>query len=523
MKKRFLIRRLAGLALLLAGLAMLPVIAEEKSPPNIIVILLDDAGFSDYSFLGADIQTPTIDSLAASGITISNFYVQPRCSPTRASLLTGQHPHSVGLGFLTAPATAAPERGPFQGFLEPSSTTLAEALKARGYQSYLSGKWHLGEAKEHWPEQHGFDQSFGLISGASSYYELITDQPRVRRMALNGTDWIPTDNDFYMTEAITDFAVDVIKRHAENQGSKPFFLYLAYTAPHWPLHAPRSSVAEYSGRFNENPNSAVAQRVSHLSSLGLVPEMDNRSSELASTDPALMAVYAAQMTEADRGIASIRTLLDELTLSDNTLIAVFSDNGASAEDVSQRNLHDSEVTLGDKGSYLSYGTSWASVSNTPFRGHKGSTYEGGIRSPLILYWPNGALTPPRLDKTSIVSVADLYPTLLSIAGVKIPPALAGENVSMIFEGEIRERASPLFWEHLGWRGARDSDWKGVYDPDIRRWQLFNLTLDPGERMDVSSNHPEITSRLADAWEQWSQRVGTDGFDMKVWQSYYRTN
>ena len=525
MNMRCLMIRLASLALLLTSLPVLPALAQEKSPPNIIVILLDDAGFSDYSFLGATIKTPTIDALAATGITISNFYVQPRCSPTRASLLTGQHPHSVGLGFLTTPATASPEPGPFQGFLEPSSITLAEALKARGYRTYLSGKWHLGEAKQHWPEQHGFDQSFGLISGASSYYELITDQPMVRRMALNGADWTPTYPDFYMTEAITDFAVETVKQHVENQGPNPFFLYLAYTAPHWPLHAPRSVIAEYSDRFDGNPNNAVTQRVAQLRSLGLVPESDDTSisGELASTDPSLMAVYAAQMTEADRGIASLRAALDELALSDNTLIAVFSDNGASAEDVSGRNLHNSDVMPGDKGSYLSYGTSWASVSNTPFRGHKGSTYEGGIRSPLVLYWPDGTTTPPRLDKTSIVSVADLYPTLLSIAGVETPPDSVGEDVSKIFDGETRKRAAPLFWEHLGWRGARDGDWKAVYDPGSKRWQLFNLILDPGEQMNVSSDHPKMTSRLAKAWEQWSEQVGTDGFDMKVWQSYYQAN
>jgi arylsulfatase len=328
-----------------------------------------------------------------------------------------------------------------------------------------------------------------------------------------------------MTKTITDFAVETVKHHAETQGYKPFFLYLAYTAPHWPLHAPRSAIAEYSDRFDENPNNAVTHRLSQLSLLGLVPTSDNKSidSELVSTDPTLMAVYAAQMTEADRGIASIRALLDELALSDNTLIAVFSDNGASAEDVSGRKLHNSDVMLGDKGSYLSYGASWASVSNTPFRGHKGSTYEGGIRSPLVLYWPNGTTTPPRFDKTSIISVADLYPTLLSIAGVETPPDSSGEDVSKIFDGETRERIAPLFWEHLGWRAARDGDWKGVYDPVSRRWQLFNLTLDPGERMDISSDHPEVTSRLAEAWEQWSKQVGTDGFDMKVWQSYYQPN
>ena len=214
-------------------------------------MVLDDAGFSDYSFLGSRIQTPTIDALATNGLTLTNFYVQPRCSPTRAALLTGRDPHSVGLGFLTVPAHVEPTTGPYQGYLDPDSTTLAEALKGAGYKSYLAGKWHLGERPESWPLEHGFDDYFGLISGASSYFELITDQPMVRTMARGEEQWTPAGDNFYMTDATTEFAVERLKKHQTDHPSKPFFLTLSYTAPHWPLHAPREAIADYEETFSD--------------------------------------------------------------------------------------------------------------------------------------------------------------------------------------------------------------------------------------------------------------------------------
>ena len=249
MNIRCLTRPLASLVLFSVAITSLPVMAEEKSPPNIVIVVLDDAGFSDYSFLGSRIQTPTIDALAANGLTLTNFYVQPRCSPTRAALLTGRNPHSVGLGFLTVPAHVEPTNGPYQGYLDPDSTTVAEALKGAGYKSYLAGKWHLGERPESWPLAHGFDDYFGLISGASSYFELITDQPMVRTMARGMEEWTPAGDNFYMTDATTEFAVERLKKHQTDHPSKPFFLTLSYKAVHYPFQpAPR-----HKGRYADKP------------------------------------------------------------------------------------------------------------------------------------------------------------------------------------------------------------------------------------------------------------------------------
>ena len=515
-----LLRRLTSLTLLFACAALAPAIAEEKSSPNIVIIVLDDAGFSDYSFLGSRIQTPTIDALAANGLTLTNFYVQPRCSPTRAALLTGRDPHSVGLGFLTAPAHVEPNAGPYQGYLDPDSITLAEALKGSGYSSYLAGKWHLGERPENWPLEHGFDDYFGLISGASSYFELITNQPMVRTMARGETQWTPAGDHFYMTDATTDFAIERLKKHQADSLSKPFFLMVSYTAPHWPLHAPREAVADYKARFSDGTASAATQRRTQLKARGIVGAEASRL-DIEAAPGELMEVYAAQMTKADSGIAEITQTLEELGYLNNTLLLIFSDNGASAEDVSTRGLHRADATVGDRGSYLSYGGDWATVSNTPFRGHKGSTLEGGIRSPLILHWPEGVSNPNVIDTESIVDVKDIYPTILSLVGANIDDTLPGEDFTTLLAGETLERATPLFWEHTGWRGVRADNWKAVFNPRQGKWALYDIEQDPTESTNLAADHSDVIKKLSEQWQQWSDAVGTEGFDIGLWRSYFR--
>lgn len=495
-------------------------LATSSAPPNIVLVLLDDAGFSDYSFLGSRINTPTIDALAENGLTLTHFYVQPRCSPTRAALLTGRDPHSVGLGFLTTPAHVEPTSGPYQGYLASESVTIAEALRGAGYRSYLAGKWHLGERPESWPLQHGFDDYFGLISGASSYFELIPDQPIVRTMARGDTRWTPTGNNFYMTDATTDFAVESLEAHHNNHASKPFFLMVSYTAPHWPLHAPREAIADYENMFTDGTVSAAARRLTNLKARGLTnnarPEDD-----LKVAPSELMEVYAAQMTEADSGIARLQEALKNLGYLDNTLLLIFSDNGASAEDINTRGLHKTNAQPGDRGSYLSYGREWATVSNTPFRGHKGSTFEGGIRSPLIIHWPHRLTTKNVIDTETIVDVKDIYPTILDLVGVQVDRRLPGENFTNLLTDGTFQRVAPLFWEHTGWRGVRVEHWKAVFNPGEREWALYDISKDAGERSDLALVHPDIIRDLSQQWQVWSDTVGTEGFDLEVWRSYFQ--
>ena len=520
MNIRCLTRRLASLVLLSVAITSLPAVTAEKSLPNIIIVVLDDAGFSDYSFLGSRIQTPTIDALATNGLTLTNFYVQPRCSPTRAALLTGRDPHSVGLGFLTVPAHVEPTTGPYQGYLDPDSTTLAEALKGAGYKSYLAGKWHLGERPESWPLEHGFDDYFGLISGASSYFELITDQPMVRTMARGEEQWTPAGDNFYMTDATTEFAVERLKKHQTDHPSKPFFLTLSYTAPHWPLHAPREAIADYEEAFYDGTASVVVQRHAHLKSSGIVGTDTSRIDVEAAPDE-LMAVYAAQMTKADSGVAQVTQTLEDLGYLNNTLILIFSDNGASAEDVSTRGLHKVDVRVGDRGSYLSYGRDWATVSNTPFRGHKGSTLEGGIRSPLILHWPEGLSNKTVIDTETIADVKDIYPTILNLADASVDDTLPGEDFTPLLAGEKLKRARPLFWEHTGWRGVRAGYWKAVFNQREGQWALYNIVQDPAESTNLAASHPGVIKDLSEQWQAWSDAVGTEGFDFDLWRSYFR--
>ena len=515
-----LLSRLVGFVLVLTAFANLPTMAEEESPPNIVIVVLDDAGFSDYSFLGSRIQTPTIDALAANGLILSNFYVQPRCSPTRAALLTGRDPHSVGLGFLTVPAHVEPAPGPYQGYLDPDSITLAEALKGAGYKNYLAGKWHLGERPENWPLEHGFDDYFGLISGASSYFELITDQPLVRTMARGDARWTPAGDNFYMTDATTNFAVKRLKAHQTDYPSKPFFLMVSYTAPHWPLHAPREAIAAYKETFSDGTTSVAAQRHAHLTTQGIVEAGASRI-DVKEAPGEFMEVYAAQMTKADSGIAQITQTLEDLGYLNNTLLLIFSDNGASAEDISTRGLHKVDAMVGDRGSYLSYGRDWATVSNTPFRGHKGSTLEGGIRSPLILHWPEGLSNQTAIDTDSIADVKDIYPTILNLVGARPDATLPGEDFTPLLAGEKLKRATPLFWEHTGWRGVRAGNWKAVFNPRDGKWALYDIVQDPTESTNLAASHSDVIKDLSEQWQAWSDAVGTEGFDFELWRSYFR--
>ena len=491
--------------------------------PNVVIVLLDDLGFSDLGFLGSEISTPAIDSLAAGGITVTNFYTHPRCSPTRAALLTGRYPHEVGLGFLTTPAHVDPEPGPYQGYLATDTTTLAEALRQSGYGTYMSGKWHLGEHPRHWPRQHGFDRYFGLISGASSYYELLDNQPFKRQMALDDNPWKPTDDNFYMTEAFTRHAEVFLSNHFERAADRPFFLYLAYTAPHWPLHAPETAVASYRGLYDAGPEAIMTDRKRRLAEKNLVLDPSSAMPDLDDENnwPDRMAVYAAQVTLADQGIGRIVKLLRDSGQLENTLILVLSDNGASAEDVSGRKLHREGTAAGAKGSYLAYGPNWATVSNTPFRAHKGSTYEGGIRSPLLLSWPEGISAGGIIDQVSVLAVEDILPTVLTAAGVKLPPNTRGENFASVLNRQDFQRSKPLFWEHVGWGAAREGPWKAVYEPEMKQWQLFNLHKDPGEHHDRAGSDRETLNRLTADWQAWSDEIGTAGFDIQTFMNYFR--
>ena len=406
--------------------------------PNIMIILNDDMGFSDIGCYGGEIETPNLDRLAANGLRYSQFYNTARCSPSRASLLTGLHPHQTGVGILTY------NNGPegYAGNLNKSCVTVAEVLKAKNYKTYLSGKWHvssnLTEPTDSWPLQRGFDYFFGTIIGAGSFYNpntLTRGNDNIEHEAEN-------DPSFFYTDAISDQAAAYVRQHSRHNPDTPFFQYVAYTAPHWPLHAHDEDIARYKGRFDAGWDTLRERRLQKLVEDGII----HPNWKLTERDPTqppwteaehrewtlrCMEVYAAQIDRMDQGIGRILAALEETGQLDNTLIIFLSDNGACAEDipdgVTARELVDqlmiakaktrtgkpvrlgNDPTLmpGGEDTYQSYGTAWANLSNSPFRLYKHWIHEGGIATPFIVHWPRGIqekgglrhnpsqLTPPK--------------------------------------------------------------------------------------------------------------------------------
>ena len=490
---------------------------QTAAPPNIVIILADDMGYSDIGAYGGEISTPHLDRLAEDGLRFRQFYNAGRCCPTRASLLTGQYPHQVGMGAMVSSLGSDPTAGPYQGYLSDQSLTIAEALRRAQYRTYMSGKWHVGEKPEHWPRQRGFDRYFGLISGASSYYEIIRDQPRVRQMALDDDLWDPPADGFYMTDAFTEYAVRFLEEHAHGAPSHPFFLYVAYTAPHWPLHAPPEVVERYLGRYDMGWDSLRAQRHRRMLDLGIIDERYELSPRPAGLDAwarasdkedwsLRMAVYAAMVDRMDQGIGQILEQLAAMDALENTLLFFLSDNGGCAESVEGRALHDATKAPGERGSYVAYQEAWANASNTPFRLYKQWAHEGGIATPFIVHWPEGIVRPGRIAN-SPGHVIDLMSTVLDAAGMDGLPT-EGSSLVPLFESAQAEIAPrTLYWEHIGNRAVREGSRKLVLNRRLEEWELYDLDDDPTELRDLAPLLPAEARRLEDKWHAWARRVG----------------
>ena len=490
----------------------------ELNRPDIILMLADDMGFSDLGCYGGEINTPHLDLLATNGLRFTNFYNSARCCPTRASLLTGLYPHRAGMGAMVAHLGSNPAPGPYQGYLSDSARTIAEWLKEANYKTYMAGKWHVGEAPEHWPRKRGFDRYFGLISGASSYYEIITSQQRKRQMVLEDSPWQPPQEGFYMTDAITRYAVDRIEEHTMDS---PYFLYLAYTAPHWPLHALPEDVAKYQGMYNEGWDQVRKLRLQRLKAQGLVNSTEGLSVSPESIpvwneleDKAFwtrrMEVYAAMVDRMDRGIGKVMEAVRRKGNWDNTLFIFLSDNGGCAEEITGRGLHDPNSAVGDRGSYVAYRAPWAYASNTPLRKYKAMTYEGGIATPFIVHWPREVAANTTVTKY-FGHVADLVPTLLKVA--EIDPGefqgwkkIDGQSLIPVLKGKDAQREGPLFWEHFGNRAITEGNWKLVADKGSE-WELYNLNNDRIESQNLALQYPEIADSLRAKYKAWAHRVG----------------
>lgn len=508
------------------------------SRPNVVLIVADDLGYSDIGCYGGEIRTPRLDQIARAGVRFSQFYNTARCSPSRASLLTGLHPHQTGIGILTD--NDGP--GGYPGSLNDSCVTIAEVLQAHGYATGLSGKWHLSsslrEPSDSWPTRRGFGHFFGTISGSGSYYEPVTLY-RGEEDASGETQ----DPAFFYTDAIAQDAAAFIRRQAA--AGTPFFSYVAFTAPHWPLHAPEDDIDSYEGVYDAGWDELRNLRLERLRAEGLLgPE-----SQLSGRDPSQppwrdavnqkwearrMQAYAAQVDRMDRGIGVI---LDEIAargVSENTVVIFLSDNGGCAETLPMGDIeafrkrlsvprkardgrplrigNEPDIVPGPEDTFASYGRAWANLSNTPFRFYKRWVHEGGISTPLILHWPAGGLAEADIVRVPF-QLTDIVPTLLDITGAAYPPQpggrtplpLEGRSVLPALRGQDMAPAA-LFWEHIGNAAVRRDPWKLVREYP-GEWELYDIRSDRSEQEDLSAEYPEIVAELSAEYEAWARRVG----------------
>lgn len=481
--------------------------------PNIILIMADDMGYSDIGCYGSEVKTPNLDRLAANGIKLCSFYNAGRCCPTRAALLTGQYPHAAGMGLMVTYDDQKIEPGPYQGFLDPQIPTIAERLHQVGYHTYMTGKWHVGERQEHWPLKRGFDQYFGLISGASSFFEVLPEK-RKRYMVYQDQEYVLPKNGFYATDAFTDKAIEFIQGQAP--GKKPFFLYLAYTAPHFPLHAYESDITKYEQLYLQGWDVIREKRFQNMQKIGLldsryvlnqrpkdIPDWNSRSDKKDWARK--MAVYAAMIDRMDQNIGKLLHTLEARQELDNTLIVFLSDNGGTAENVDDRKLGEPGKRIGERGSYGTYDAPWANVSNTPFKRYKRFMHEGGIISPCIIHWPAKVKARQGFQEGP-AHVIDLVPTCLELAQAKIPDDLPGQSLSHFWK---RKKAKPrsLYWEHEGNQALRKNNWKLVKEHEDAAWELYNLADDPAESHDLAPQSPQKVQELQEEYQTWAKQIG----------------
>lgn len=503
--------------------------------PNLIIIMADDMGFSDLGCYGSEIATPNIDQLAAGGLRFTQFYNTARCCPTRASLLTGLYSHQAGVGHMNKDLG----KPAYRGDLNANCVTIAEVLRSAGYQTLMTGKWHvtpISDSKHNWPLQRGFEKFFGLIGSVRSYY----DPPTLTR---DNTPIRAEGKDFYLTDAISDQAVAYLDEYSKKKD--PFFLYVAYTAPHWPQHALPKNIEKYRGKYRIGWDELRKRRHQRQIEMGLVASrwpLTPRDTEAPAWTEApnqdwqdyRMAVYAAMIDRLDQGVGRIRKQLQATGKEDNTLILFLSDNGGCAEEIlpawrgqmlpektrdgrPTKVGNDPKVLPGPDDVFQSYGLPWANASNTPFRRYKHWVHEGGIATPLIASWP------ATIQKAGITHqsghVIDLLATCLDAAGVAYPRTfqdraitpLEGKSLLPIFQGKTRSGHEAIFWEHEGNRAIRQGKWKLVARHQ-GEWELYDLDGDRTELTNLAAKQPDKVKELTNRYEAWAKRVGVVAWD-----------
>jgi arylsulfatase len=491
-------------------------------------------GFSDIGCFGSDVPTPNLDKLASRGVKLNQFYNNPRCCPSRASIMTGLYSHQAGMGMMTKDY----KRYPFPqyaGTLSAHTATIPEVLRQSGYRTAAAGKWHLsalgeGVGKENWPLQRGFEKYWGFLDGSSTYFNPAA-------LTEDNTPLPPVhDPEFYMTDKIGDHAVGFVDEFAK--GKDPFFLYCAFNAAHWPIQAPEKLIQKYATRYADGWDKLREKRHAKQIAEGIVqPEwpLSTRDARVPAWENAKdkeweirrMAVYAAMIDSLDQNIGRLVDAVERNGIAENTLIIFLADNGGNAEEIKVlpvdaatgiRQGNDPKIMPGDATTFQSIGIPWGNCANTPFRLYKHYAHEGGISTPFVACWPK-VISPVKHPVNALGHETDLMPTFLEAAGAVYPeknaagplPALVGESLIPVFTGKQRTRG-PIFWEHEGNKAVRDGKWKLVSRFPVG-WELHDMEADRTEMHDLAAEQPERVKKMEAMYEAWAAKIGVQPWPM----------
>lgn len=520
--------------------------AGPQKRPNILLIMADDLGYTDIGRFGSEISTPNLDRLAHEGVTMTRFHASPFCSPTRAMLMSGSDNHLVGFGDMAELITEEQKGKPgYEGYINERVVTVAQVLRDAGYRTSMTGKWHLGVPEQFSPAARGFDHSYALVQGGASHWGdqsgIVAVNPDKPPKAIYREDGKLVDlpDDFYSSDFYASKLIEYLKRDADS--GKPFFGYLAFTAPHWPLQAHDADIAKYEGRYKEGYDALRKARLERLEKLGVVPKdsdvytgnsvwpkWDSLSPAEKASEAKRMEVYAAMVDSMDQNIGRVLDYLKQTGQLDNTFIFFLSDNGAdgnSVYDVARtrewihKTMDNSIEHIGKRGSFAEYGPGWAQVGSTPHRLYKSFMYEGGIAVPAIAWGPGmkaGAV------KDGFAYVQDIAPTLYALAGTSHPGTrykgkdvlpVRGKSMLGYLRGsadEVHAKDEPIGWELGGRKALRKGEWKIVYANKpwgTDDWELFNLANDPTEQHDLSKQNPQKLGELLVAWNDYVRETG----------------
>jgi arylsulfatase len=476
--------------------------AEAGEQPNIVLILADDMGYSDIGCYGGEIHTPNLDQLAEEGLRFTQFYNTAKSAPTRAALLTGLHHQQSEL--LTHPS---------------NHVTMAEVLQSAGYTTMMCGKWHLGQwrQKKGTPVDRGFQHFFGFLGGAINFFTGEDFGTGKNYMRLNEQTYEVPD-DFYSTDAFTDYALQFLEKRQKN---KPFFLYMAHNAPHFPLQVPQEEIDEYRGKYSIGWDKLRKRRYRRLKRMELidprwelserdpmVPPWSSLNEEEKKEEQLLMATYAGMIDRMDQQIGRLMDYLEENGIKDNTIVMFLSDNGGCPYDFNRT----PNLPPGPANSYRTYDSEWANASNTPFRLYKQWIHEGGISTPMIVRWPE-VIEPGSITRKP-AQLIDIMPTLLEAAQAPYPESYDGNNILPmegksllpLFRGHSFQPREPMFWEFAGSRAVRKGRWKLVAERG-KPWELYNIENDRTENQNLVDEHPDLVNNLEKLYNDWAKRVG----------------